>query len=245
MVKTRSTKNSGGESTAESEIQTEYSDDFDESEEELLVRAETTVVKKPTKSQSTPVLSTSRRTRELSYRSPVNSDTERIEVISPMRPDVTESPRPKSAENSGLLEGITSIVRNMMTDVVQVMKGMTDTIVASIQGRNVPSTNKSSNNMRESPGGRHSKSKSVTRRRSRRVKRTHNPSPFRSSSSSSSESHHDVSSSENDESTLPTKGKQQNNRLPIFTGKEKWKVWHRRFEAVANLYNWSKKEKIG
>ncbi|CAC5366858.1 unnamed protein product [Mytilus coruscus] len=55
----------------------------------------------------------------------------------------------------------------------------------------------------------------------------------------------DKSSSDESESPRASKGKQLNsNRLPIFTEKEKWKVWFNRFEAVANLYNWSKKEKL-
>jgi hypothetical protein len=35
-----------------------------------------------------------------------------------------------------------------------------------------------------------------------------------------------------------------NNRLPPFTGKEKWRVLINRFEAVADLYDWSGKERL-
>jgi hypothetical protein len=35
-----------------------------------------------------------------------------------------------------------------------------------------------------------------------------------------------------------------NNRLPDYTGMEKWKVWINRFEAVADLHGWSCKERL-
>jgi hypothetical protein len=35
-----------------------------------------------------------------------------------------------------------------------------------------------------------------------------------------------------------------NNRLPDYTGTEKWKVWINRFEAVADLHGWSRKERL-
>jgi hypothetical protein len=35
-----------------------------------------------------------------------------------------------------------------------------------------------------------------------------------------------------------------NNRLPVYTGTEKWKVWINRFEAVADLHGWSRKERL-
>jgi hypothetical protein len=35
-----------------------------------------------------------------------------------------------------------------------------------------------------------------------------------------------------------------NNRLPDYNGTEKWKVWINRFEAVADLHGWSRKERL-
>ncbi|VDI13811.1 Hypothetical predicted protein [Mytilus galloprovincialis] len=49
------------------------------------------------------------------------------------------------------------------------------------------------------------------------------------------------SSGDEDRSPRVSKSKQQNsNRLPIFTRKEKWKVWFNRFEAVAHLLDTTK-----
>ena len=35
-----------------------------------------------------------------------------------------------------------------------------------------------------------------------------------------------------------------NNRLPAYTDTKQWKVWINRFEAVVDLHEWSRKERL-
>ncbi|CAC5366857.1 unnamed protein product [Mytilus coruscus] len=141
--------------------------------------------------------------------------------------------------NMGLLEGITTVMRGMMSEVVQVMRNMTETIISSIHGHPITPVKPLT---RKSHRGRSSVPSAM--RPTRKIHKDHHLSPSDSDSSSNS-TMSDKSSSDESESPRASKGKQLNsNRLPIFTEKEKWKVWFNRFEAVANLYNWSKKEKL-
>ena len=241
MVKTRSTRsNSGEDSTAESEVNTEYSEDFDESDVDSCKLAEATVIKKPTKSQSTPVMSTNYRIQGNSPRHPaiVHVDASPIQHVG-------EGPKRKQTEDSGLLDGITAIMRNIMTDNMQAMRcmtenmqAMTNTIVSSLQSSSNQSIRKS---QKKSHRGRSSHPPSRRPKRSRPL----DPSPPPDDSFSESDSSQSSSEEYDDIHEAMPKGKQQiSNRLPIFTGKEKWKVWFNRFEAVADLYNWTNKEKL-
>ncbi|CAG2239900.1 unnamed protein product [Mytilus edulis] len=124
----------------------------------------------------------------------------------------------------------------MMSEVVQVAINMTETIISSIHSPPVPPVKTLT---RKSHRGRSSFPSAIkSPRRSNRNRHI-------SSSSSSSSDSDSESSGDEDRSPRVSKSKQQNsNRLPIFTGKEKWKVWFNRFEAVAHLFSWSKKEKL-
>ncbi|CAC5417240.1 unnamed protein product [Mytilus coruscus] len=142
---------------------------------------------------------------------------------SPILYGVPESPD-KAAQNNnmGLLEGIAMVMRE-----------------ASIHGHPSPPVRQLT---RKSLRGRSSVPSAI--RPTRKVHKDLHLSPSGSDSSSDS-TISDKSSIDECESPRASKGKQlKSNRLPIFTGKEKWKVWFNRFEAVANLYNWSKKEKL-
>ena len=66
-------------------------------------------------------------------------------------------------------------------------------------------------------------------------------SPFNNSNSDDS-SESDISSSEDEYSRK--KPSNNGSRLPVFTGREKWKIWFNRFEAVAEIQGWNKKEKL-
>ncbi|CAG2239902.1 unnamed protein product [Mytilus edulis] len=237
MVKTRSTRDHSGEDTYDTEITTEYSEEFESSDE--YDEAEATVIKRPNKSQSVPALSTSTRmkkrvSRNLRSPSTVHRGT--------MPPSPTLHGAPDSPDktiqnnNMGLLEGITTVMRSMMSEVVQVMRNMTETIISSIHSPPVPPVKTLT---RKSHRGRSSFPSAIkSPRRSNRNRHI-------SSSSSSSSDSDSESSGDEDRSPRVSKSKQQNsNRLPILTGKEKWKVWFNRFEAVANLFSWSKKEKL-
>lgn len=60
MVKTRSTRDHSGEDTYDTEINTEYSEDFESSDE---CTKDTTVIQRPTTSQSAPTLNSRKKTR--------------------------------------------------------------------------------------------------------------------------------------------------------------------------------------
>ncbi|CAC5398864.1 unnamed protein product [Mytilus coruscus] len=229
MVKTRSTRDHSGEDTYDTEITTEYNDEFESSDE--YDQADATVIERPNKSQSVPALST-----RLKKRVSRNSTVHREAMpSSPTLHGAPDSPDKVTQNNNmGLLEGITTVMRGMMSEVIQVMRNMTETIISSIHGHPIlpvkPLTRKSHRGRSSVP--------------SRKIHKNHHFSPSDSDSSSNS-TMSDKSSSDESENPGASKGKQLNsNRLPIFTGKEKWKVWFNRFEDVANLYNWSKKEKL-
>lgn len=80
-----------------------------------------------------------------------------------------------------------------------------------------------------------------TDRRSR-AKRTERRTPCVSTDPSDSNISSDSDYEQADASTHVRPN--NNNRLPPFTGKEKWRVWINRFEAVADLYDWSGKERL-
>jgi len=78
--------------------------------------------------------------------------------------------------------------------------------------------------------------------------------PSDSSDSSSDESSSGDDDGNDGESDPPTprlrrqldvrRGQLRRSRLPSFTGKEAWKVWHNRFEDVASRYGWDDDEKL-
>ncbi|CAG2200476.1 unnamed protein product [Mytilus edulis] len=237
MVKTRSTRDHSGEDTYDTEITTEYSEEFESSDE--YDEAEATVIKRPNKSQSVPALSTNTRMKKRVYRNLRSPSTVHRETMppSPTLHGAPDSPdKAIQNNNMGLLEGITTVMRSMMSEVVQVMRNMTETIISSIHSPPVPPVKTLT---RKSHRGRSSFPSAIkSPRRSNRNRHI-------SSSSSSSSDSDSESSGDEDRSPRVSKSKQQNsNRLPIFTGKEKWKVWFNRFEAVAHLFSWSKKEKL-
>lgn len=61
---------------------------------------------------------------------------------------------------------------------------------------------------------------------------------------SSYESSDSSSSSSEDEGSRGHRSSNNGTRLPAFTGKEKWKVWYNRFQSVAELHNWNKKQRL-
>ncbi|CAC5398527.1 unnamed protein product [Mytilus coruscus] len=131
MVKTRSTRDHSGEDTYDTEITSEYSDEYDQ--------ADATVIKRPNKSQSVPALSSrmkKRVSRNLRFPSTVHRETmpsSRTLHGAPDSPDKTIQ-----NNNMGLLEGITTVMRGMMSEVVQVMRNMTESIISSIHGHAIP-----------------------------------------------------------------------------------------------------------
>lgn len=234
MVKTRSNKsNSGDESTAESEIHTEYSTDFERSADENPESSTGTVIRRPTKSQSTPIMSHLRPVCERRRRYPLPVDVRMREVFRPERHDEVHTPTSKLATNGELLESVAAM-RGMMNTFMQAMQGMTETIV-SIQCDKAPGIvpKPSVKTSRKSWSN-----KPVMRRRQKR-----DPDyGFRRSVRRYDSSSDSASTSEDDHASPTGKSKQSNNRLPIFNGKEKWKVWFNRFEAVADIYGWNKKD---
>ncbi|VDI37990.1 Hypothetical predicted protein [Mytilus galloprovincialis] len=234
MVKTRSTRDHSGEDTYDTEINTEYSEDFESSDE---CTEDTTVIQRPTTSQSAPMLSLRKKTRTARNLRLQSTTLREARPPSPTLHGVPESPdRSKRTESMELLEGLTSVMRGMMTENMQVMRNMTETIISSLQGQARSPVRQLT---RKSHRGRSSFPSAIkSPRRSNRNRHI-------SSSSSSSSDSESESSGDEDRSPRVSKSKQQNsNRLPIFTGKEKWKVWFNRFEAVAHLFSWSKKEKL-
>ncbi|CAC5382708.1 unnamed protein product [Mytilus coruscus] len=240
-VKTRSARDHSGEDTYDgTEITTEYSEEFESSDE--YDQADATVIKRPNKSQSAPALSSRTRKRvSRNLRSPATVHREAM-PSSPALHGAPDSPDKVTQNNNmGLLEGITTVMRGMMSEVVQVMRNMTETIISSIHGHPVTPVKPLT---RKSHRGRSSVPSAIRPTRKIHKDHHHHLSPSDSDSSSNSTMSDNFSSDES-ESPKASKGKQPNsNRLPIFTGKEKWKVWFNRFEAVANLCNWSKKEKL-
>ncbi|VDI01425.1 Hypothetical predicted protein [Mytilus galloprovincialis] len=171
MVKTRSTRDHSGEDTYDIEINTEYSEDFESSDE---CTADTTVVQRPTTSQSASLLNLTKKNE--------NSQKSEFAGSSKFPSKATDAEEPQ---------------RQVLFPI------------------------------------------------SYKYPRRSNINRHISSSSSSSSDSDSESSGDEDRSPRVSKSKQQNsNRLPIFTGKEKWKVWFNRFEAVAHLFGWSKKEKL-
>ena len=84
----------------------------------------------------------------------------------------------------------------------------------------------------------HARVEVPNRQRSRRAERNH--------TLTSSDSEEEASSLET-VSRLHirvNRGSRNNPKLPLFTGKETWKVWFNRFEKVANRQNWSSAEKL-
>lgn len=239
-MKTRSTSgNSGEENNGESEIQTDYSEDFEE--ESAPEHIDVTVIQKPTISQSTPTLGTKELSKMKETRQRRSPEIHREIYASPPPQEGLGSPKTtKEIENPGLLEAITTAMtqgmKSVMTETMKAMKTMTETIVATIQGRMSPKEPK------KSPVRR---SRSRPTRQVYRVPRRN--SRYDPSSSDSSSSDDEPEQSSDDENTVPISKKEKlmiSNRLPIFSGKEKWKVWFNRFEAVANLHKWSSKEKL-
>jgi len=236
MVKTRSNKSSSGdESTAESEIRTEYSTDFERSADENPECSTATVVRQPTKSQSTPIMGHQRPVSETRRRYPLPVDVHMREAFRPERHDEVHSPKSKLVQNGELLESVAAM-KSMMTTFMQAMQGMTETIVSVQCNSALGVTPKPSVKTSQ----RSWSSKPVVRRRQKR-----DPDyGFRRSIRRYDSSSDSTSSSEDDHASPTGKSKQNNNRLPIFTGKEKWKVWFNRFEAVAEIHGWNKKEKL-
>lgn len=79
----------------------------------------------------------------------------------------------------------------------------------------------------------------LSRKSSRKHTRQHRP--VERSDSSESDDPSDGHSS--DASSVSTsrlfRGKmKESSKLPVFTGKENWAIWHSRFEAVAELCKW-------
>lgn len=133
MVKTRSNKsNSGDESTTEAEIHTEYITDFERSADENPESSTDTVIRRPTKSQNTPIMSHQRPVCERRRRYPLPVDVRMREAF---RPEV-HSPKSKLGTNGELLESVAAM-RGMMTTFMQAMEGMTETIV-SVQCNRAP-----------------------------------------------------------------------------------------------------------
>ncbi|CAC5384585.1 FKBP6 [Mytilus coruscus] len=214
-----STRDHSGEDTYDTEITTEYSEEFESSDE--YDQADATVIKRPNKSQSAPALSSRTRKRvSRNLRSPATVHREAM-PSSPTLHGAPDSPdKIIQNNNMGLLEGITTVMRGMMSEVVQVMRNMTETIISSIHGHPITPVKPLT---RKSHRGRSSVPSAI--RPTRKIHKDHHLRPSDSDSSSNR--------------------KQLNsNWLPIFTGKEKWKVWFNRFEAVAKFINLSKKEKL-
>ena len=245
MVKTRATKVTSGETTTEeSEIYTEYSEDFEDSVDESTEHAEITIVQKPAKSQSTPALiNPHNEYKDERYRRVMKSPKEPGVLYDVQNNMYGEGPSPKGPmemETRNLFGDITAVMRDMMTENMRAMRDMTETIVASIQGNKSPALSVSTGKSTKKTV--HESRIKSSRQKPYKNRRRLDPSPPSSSSSDDS----DTSSTSDEEEILPKrKAKQLNsNRLPIFTGREKWKVWFNRFEAVSNLYRWSKKERL-
>lgn len=245
MVKTRSNiGNSGDETTAESEVHTEYSSDFD-SEDEVQGPSQVTIIKGPMKSQSTPIMSHHKSKGETPKRYQVPIDVHEHRM-SPERPVSTGDRDEKQTERSELLAGMTEM-RSMMTTFMQAMQGVTRTLTNAHDVDPPKDVNETSQGATTLKIQSHRSRSSTSTKSQRRPKQRHSNPEVRLRSrryerDSSCES--TSSSSSDDETNGRNKGSSNGARLPAFTGKEKWKVWFNRFQSVADLHGWSKRERL-
>lgn len=223
MVKTRTNQTSCTET--EPEIQTEYSEDFESDSDAgvLTDERDATVLKMPTRSQSTSVFTSTQTRSKVTKPSRQNRPLlEQIDKSGQIEYCLSED---KKSGNGEMFDALAVMMKSIIKENEKSMRSMTETLLERIEG---------------TP---RSKTKKPVRSSSRRILRSRRfPSPIDESSSDES----DDSQFSSDEEL---QGKQKKNlntgsRLPAFTGKEKWKVWFNRFEAVANIYGWSKKEKL-
>lgn len=200
------------ETDTESEIQTEYSDDFEISQDEDHDHINTTVIEKPSESQSTPLLHTQNPRRQ---RRSVRNRT-----LKNIVPDTLEM----SKENNLMASTeILHAINGMRKDFSETMGIMRKFVTKSL-----------------------SSAKQNDKKVHRRDGREHRSINYVSDSESRRTFNTDEESDE-DESieTDSSKGRQiSGSRLPIFTGKERWRVWFNRFETVANLNMWNDKERL-
>ena len=234
MVKTRSHRASDTETTTDSEIQTEYSDDFEDSSssDHEHSQGEATVIQMPGRSQSTPLMrATSRREPNLTRK----AKSLDIVTASPFVKSIKKTEKCKKTDTSEMLDAFTTVMKTIVQENEKAMRNMTDTLLAHIDNKRDPKVDAAQ------------KDRSVRRRRSqakthnlkRRTKIREISYPI-SDNSSSSDDDSDVSSSSDDE-YAKKKNSNTGSRLPVFTGKEKWKIWFNRFEAVAEIQGWNKR----
>jgi len=237
MVETRKRKVETREGTTtepDSEIHTDYSEDFEEDEPATSVN--TTIVQlhtdRPSASLSTPLLSSpqvnGKPLRKSASVQMVGADIEieEREMI----------PAPHEGPN------------DMFNMFMGAMQKMTETMVQQVPDTVVKSIHSMHSN-NELSSGKPVREKSRTTekmpRQSRMRRKKMRNTIMETSSSSDDEFSTTCDSYSSDDHEVSRRVKQTtNNRLPAYTGTEKWKVWINRFEAVADLHGWSRKERL-
>jgi hypothetical protein len=160
----------------------------------------------------------------------VGTDIE-IEEIE-MRPAPHEGPNDMFNMCMGVVQKV--------TETMGAMQQMSDSVVKSI--RSIHSNNELSSGKPARDTSRTTAEKMLRQSRMRRQK---NRNTIMETSSSSDEFSTTCDSYSSDDHEVSRRVKQTtNNRLPDYTGTEKWKVWINRFEAVADLHGWSRKERL-
>ena len=237
MVETRKQKVETREGTTtepDSEIHTDYSEDFEEDEPATSVN--TTIVQlhtdRPSTSLSTPLLRSPQVNRKPLRKSAsvqmVGTDIE-IEERE-MRPAPHEGPNDMFNMFMGAMQ--------KMTDTM--VQQVSDTVVKSIHSMH--SHNELSS---EKPVRGKSRTTEKMPRQSRMRRQKNRNTIMETSSSSGDEFSTTFDSYSSDDHEVSRRVKQTtNNRLPDYNGTEKWKVWINRFEAVADLHGWSRKERL-
>jgi len=265
MVKTRRQDDGVAvDSNAETdtEVQTDNSD-LEMSRNDLPEHVIATVIQVPPLSQAGKP-STPTRIHGASGDSPIRVTASKIRINEDIEGRDSDLEFSDTVEPKDTFRVVTVAMRKM-SDSMSAMKQMFDTVAQSISslvgvmqrktdeiGENSPEltpvlagtsniqkrkirTRKHTTARNGSPVQRH------TDRRSR-VKRTERRTHCVSTDSSDSNISSDSDFEQADASTHVRPN--NNNRLPSFTGKEKWRIWINCFEAVADLHDWSGKERL-
>lgn len=143
------------------------------------------------------------------------------------------------------MQGMLTSTKRMIQEKVSPRPERSNTIVQSEEDTR----------SRSSPTNNHSKSKSKSKESVKSQESKSKILPECQNDSETGENTDESTTDDEQESTVSmatsklfTKKNRQDNtgtcKLPVYTGTEKWQVWHSRLEAVASLYGWNEKQKL-